>query len=95
MVLLNEITDFLGQFSNEESKKLYMHFFFSSYLAFVDVLVCVVMVIFVLIAGCFTSVGFKVWCDEMEQRFPTCSKLTNVFPKFYEVGFEYIHFLRV
>ena len=78
MVLSNrehEITDFLGQFSNKESKKLYyMHFFFSSYLAFVDVLVCVVMVIFVLIAGCFTSVGFKVWCDEMEQRFPTCSK---------------------
>ena len=63
---------------------------FSSYLAFVDVLVCVVMVIFVLIAGCFTSVGFKVWCDEMEQRFPTCSKLTNIFPfiKFYGIGFE-------
>jgi len=46
----------------------------SFFSAFVDVLVCVVMVIFVLIAGCFTSVGFKVWCDEMEQRFPTCSE---------------------
>lgn len=46
----------------------------SFFSAFVDVLVCLVMVIFVLIAGCFTSVGFKVWCDEMEQRFPTCSE---------------------
>jgi len=46
----------------------------SFFSAFVDVLVCGVMVAFVLIAGCFTSVGFKVWCDQMEQRFPTCSE---------------------
>ena len=82
---------FLFQMSRLQmrNRKVYIFIFFSSYLAFVDVLVCVVMVIFVLIAGCFTSVGFKVWCDEMEQRFPTCSKLTNVFSKFYEIGFEY------
>jgi len=46
----------------------------SFFSAFVDVLVCVVMCIFVLIAGCFSSLGFNVWCDQMTKRFPTCSE---------------------
>jgi len=46
----------------------------SFFSAFVDVLVCALMCIFVLIAGCFSSVGFNIWCGQMTQRFPTCSE---------------------
>jgi len=46
----------------------------SFFSAFVDVLVCILMCIFVLIAGCFSSLGFNIWCGQMTQRFPTCSE---------------------
>ena len=46
----------------------------SFFSAFVDVVICILMCIFVLIAGSFVSAGFNTWCSEMTRRFPTCSK---------------------
>ena len=46
----------------------------SFFSAFIDVLICLFMCIFVLIAACFVSVGFNVWCQGMTKRFPTCGK---------------------
>ena len=50
----------------------------SFFSAFIDVVLCILMCIFVLIAACFVSVGFNGWCHEMTRRFPTCSKLPNL-----------------
>ena len=47
----------------------------SFFSAFIDVVLCIIMCIFVLIAACFVSVGFNTWCYGMTRRFPTCSKL--------------------
>lgn len=49
----------------------------SFFSAFIDVVLCILMCIFVLIAACFVSVGFNGWCHEMTRRFPTCSEATG------------------
>ena len=46
----------------------------SFFSAFIDVLMCILMLILVFIAACFVSIGFNAWCSQMLQRFPTCSK---------------------
>ena len=46
----------------------------SFFSAFIDVLLCILMCIFVFIAGCFVSIGFNTWCRQMTNRFPSCSK---------------------
>jgi phosphotransferase system glucose/maltose/N-acetylglucosamine-specific IIC component len=46
----------------------------SFFSAFIDVLLCMLMCIFVLIAACFVTFGFQTWCNEMTRRFETCSK---------------------
>ena len=62
----------------------------SFFSAFIDVLICLFMCIFVLIAACFVSVGFNVWCQGMTKRFPTCGKsyaYINYFRMIHFYGF--------
>ena len=43
---------------------------------FVDFLVAAFMIVMSSVAGFFVSIGFSVWCDEMERRFETCADAT-------------------
>lgn len=45
--------------------------------AFIDVIICFFMTVFVLIAACFVTFGFKIWCHGMLKRFPSCGEATG------------------